>query len=261
MEIKEWRNSTQLTRFHELLKPTNYLQITSNFGWLRLLILFISVLSLSGFLLATMITCTDNQQGENYRIIYIHVPSAWMAMLLYLLLAINSIIFLLYRHPMSTFIIDSLSKTGIIYTGITLFTGSLWAFPMWGTFWVWDARLTSVLILFFLYLVHKIILISSQHTQMNIEKRYKIASIVSIIGFINLPIIKYSVDWWSTLHQGSSITQYQTQMHLTVLTPLLITFSLFLLMTVVITLYDMRQKIIRNTIRSNRLRDPSINHI
>jgi heme exporter protein C len=143
----------------------------------------------------------DYQQGEAVRIIYIHVPAAWMAMFIYTCIALASASALIWRHPLGDLIARASSPLGAGFAFIALVTGSLWGRPMWGTYWVWDARLTSMLILFFLYLGHMALLNAFDDQ----SRGNKAAAILAIIGFINVPIIKFSVDWWSTLHQGESI--------------------------------------------------------
>jgi heme exporter protein C len=143
----------------------------------------------------------DYQQGNAVLIMYIHVPAAWMALIIYTLMALFNIFGFIYKNPFFYLISRSIALIGAAFTLITLATGSLWGKPIWGTYWVWDARLTSVLILFFLYLGY-IILVNSFD---DIRKGEKIAAIISIIGFINIPIIKFSVEYFNSLHQGASI--------------------------------------------------------
>ncbi|TAH34724.1 MAG: heme ABC transporter permease [Alphaproteobacteria bacterium] len=144
----------------------------------------------------------DYLQGDAMRIMYVHVPSAWMAMMVYAGMALCSAGFLIWRHPVADFIARGASPVGACFTVCALITGMLWGKPAWGAAWVWDARLTSVLILFFLYVGHMILLQSFD----DMQKSSKFGAILAIIGAINLPIIKYSVDWWNTLHQTSSIS-------------------------------------------------------
>ena len=143
----------------------------------------------------------DYQQGDAVRIMYVHVPSAWLASGLYLSLAISCIFYLVWKHPLADIISRSIAPIGALFSLLTLITGSLWGKPMWGTWWVWDARLTSMLILFFFY-VGYILLSNAFERKIDGSKS---AAVLAIIGVINLPIIKFSVDWWHTLHQPSSI--------------------------------------------------------
>lgn len=187
---------------------------------------------------------TDVQQGDYYKIIYLHVPSAWMCLLVYTILTLLSLIFILTIHPLLTITIKSLSQIGTLFTAITLVSGSLWGYPMWGAFWVWDARLTSVLILFFIYLIHMIV-ITKQPEQI---KNHKVGAFIAIVGFLNIPIIKYSVEWWTTLHQGPSISQFKTTMDPDILQLLLLVFILFLLLTTIITFYNIKREILEKRI-------------
>jgi heme exporter protein C len=143
----------------------------------------------------------DYQQSNAVKIMYIHVPAAWMALLVYTLMAIFNISAFIWKNPFFYLISKSIAGIGAVFTFVTLVTGSIWGKPIWGTWWVWDARLTSVLILFFLYLGYIILLDSFDDR----EKGEKIAAIISIIGFINVPIIKFSVEYWNSLHQRASI--------------------------------------------------------
>nr|YP_007890585.1 ABC transporter subunit C [Histiona aroides]AGH24079.1 ABC transporter subunit C [Histiona aroides] len=222
----------------QLTKPGYFLK-TSNFI-IPLLLTIGSFLFIYGIYIGLMATETDVQQGENYRIVYIHVPAAWVCMLLYLMLTISSALYLIYKHPLTVIISESISKTGALFTFITLVTGSLWGFPTWGTFWVWDARLTSVFILLLLYVGHIAIIINKNTN----EKSHKIGAILAIVGFINIPIIKYSVDWWTTLHQGASVTQFKTSIDPTILYPMLIVFISFLVYSLYIVSCNIKRDIL-----------------
>lgn len=229
---------TNKNEYVQLTKP-GYLMKISSF-LIPILFFTGSLLFIYGLYLGILTTETDTQQGENYRIVYIHVPAAWVCMLLYLMLTASSTLYLIYKHPLTIIVSESISKTGALFTFITLVTGSLWGFPTWGTFWVWDARLTSVFILFLLYIGH-IAIIMSNNTN---EKTHKIAAIVAIIGFINIPIIKYSVDWWTTLHQGASVTQFKTSIDATILYPMLIVFISFIIYSLYIAACNIKRDIL-----------------
>ncbi len=144
---------------------------------------------------------TDYQQGETVRIMYIHVPAAWMALFAYVTVAGASGAALIWRHPVADLVARAASPAGAAFALICLTTGSLWGKPMWGTWWVWDARLTSMLILFFLYLGHMALLNAFEDP----ERGGKAAAVLALVGVINVPIIKFSVDWWNTLHQPASV--------------------------------------------------------
>jgi heme exporter protein C len=132
---------------------------------------------------------------------YVHVPSAWLASFLYFSLAISCVFYLVWKHPLADLVSSSIAPIGALFSALTLFTGSLWGKPMWGTWWVWDARLTSMLVLFFFYLGY---ILLSNAFERKIDGS-KTASVLAIVGLINLPIVKFSVDWWHTLHQPASI--------------------------------------------------------
>ena len=159
------------------------------------------ILLIAGLYLGLFVAPPDYQQGESVRIMYIHVPAAWMAMFVYGCLALASAVALIWRHPLADLAAQAASPIGACFTFIALVTGSLWGKPMWGTWWVWDARLTSVLVLFFLYLGH----IALAHGFDDPTRGARAAAILALVGFVNVPIIKFSVDWWSTLHQPASV--------------------------------------------------------
>jgi heme exporter protein C len=174
---------------------------------------------IAGLYLALIKSPADYQQGTMVRVMYIHVPSAWLAMMCYGLIAIMSFGYIVWRNPVCYIIAREIAPIGAIFTAICLITGSIWGYPTWGTWWVWDARLTSVLILFFLYLGF-MAMSGSFHSD---EKEAKSASILALVGAVNLPIIKYSVDWWNTLHQPASVFRLQgSAIHAEMLKPLLV---------------------------------------
>lgn len=180
-------NPARFNRFTDRISP---------FLWVFMLI-FISI----GLILAIFQSPEDYQQGDSARIMYIHIPSAWMAMSTYFLIALCGIFTLIWKHPLASLAGKAAAPLGALFTILTLITGMLWGKPMWGTYWVWDARLTSVLILLFLYLGYIALWQALNHD----ERAEKITALLAIIGIINLPIIKFSVDWWQTLHQPASI--------------------------------------------------------
>lgn len=160
-----------------------------------------AILLTGGFYMALFVAPADYQQGESVRIMYVHVPAAWMAMFVYTNIAIASALSLIWRHPLADLAASASAPIGAAFTFLALVTGSLWGKPMWGTWWVWDARLTSVLILFFLYLGHMAITSAFD----NPARGAKSAAVLALVGFVNVPIIKFSVDWWNTLHQPASV--------------------------------------------------------
>src|SRR5579871_5796455 len=158
-------------------------------------------LILLGLYLALIASPPDYQQGEAVRIMYVHVPSAWMALNVYLFVAAASAVALVWRHPLAEVAARAAAPIGACFTFVCLTTGSLWGRPMWGTWWVWDARLTSVLVLFLLFIGYVALRASIDDE----VKAGRAGAILALVGLINLPIIKFSVDWWNTLHQGESI--------------------------------------------------------
>ena len=157
-----------------------------------------------GLYLGLFVAPTDYQQGEAFRIIYVHVPSAWLSLFAYSVLFASAVIALIWRIKIFEIIAISSAKIGALFTFLALVTGAIWGKPMWGTWWVWDARLTSELILFFIYL--SIILLYNSFD--DYRKGAKAANILAVIGFINIPIIHFSVEWWNTLHQGPSVMKF-----------------------------------------------------
>lgn len=154
-----------------------------------------------GLWLALVQSPADYQQGDAARIMYVHVPAAWMSMFVYLVVAGGSAVALVWRHPLAEVAARAAAPIGACFTAIALITGSIWGKPMWGTWWVWDGRLTSVLILFFLYLGY----IALHDAFDDPNRGARAASILAIVGVVNLPVIKFSVDWWNTLHQPASV--------------------------------------------------------
>jgi len=223
--------------FDWLANPHRFSKLTGNLQ-LPLIILSTTMISL-GLYYGLFDSPKDYQQGDAVRIMYVHVPSAWLASFLYFSLAISCIFYLVWKHPLADLIANAIAPIGLIFSVLTLITGSLWGKPMWGTWWVWDARLTSMLILFFFYL--GFILLSNAFER-KIDGS-KTASVLAIIGLINLPIIKFSVDWWHTLHQPSSILRMDgPSIDKEMLFPLalmMVGFSLFSLYLIIINVKTM----------------------
>ena len=180
---------------------------------------FATVLMLAvGAYMAFFVAPEDYQQGATVRIMFVHVPSAWLSMGGYAMLAVLGASLLVWRHPLAALMARAAAPVGASFAAVCLLTGSLWGRPMWGTYWVWDARLTSMLLLFFLYLGH----IALSRAYDSPERGDRAAAILALIGVINLPIIKFSVDWWNTLHQPASITRLDAPaIHNSILVPLL----------------------------------------
>ena len=160
------------------------------------------LLCAAGLYVGFAIAPTDFQQGEVYRIIFIHVPAAWMAMFIYLVMAGYAVLTLVWRSRLSAMMSRALAPTGAIMAAIALFTGAIWGRPTWGTWWVWDARLTSTLILLFLYLGYMALVSAIEDTQ----RADRAGALLLLVGVVNIPIIYFSVRWWNTLHQGASVS-------------------------------------------------------
>ena len=199
------------------------------------------VFMLAGLYWGLLVAPADYQQGESYRIIYVHVPSAWMSMFVYAVMAAAGLIALVWRTKLSEIVVSECSVIGAMFTALALITGMLWGKPTWGTYWQWDARLTSELILLFLYF--GIIAIHSVIEEPRTAAR--VASILAIIGVINIPIIHYSVTWWSSLHQPNmQLVSKSPSVHPTMLYPLLVMAIAFQLYFVSLLFIRMRNEIL-----------------
>jgi len=205
------------------------------------------ILLVAGLYLGLFVAPPDYQQGESVRIMYVHVPAAWMAMFVYACLALASAVALIWRHPLADLAAQAASPIGACFTFIALVTGSLWGKPMWGTWWVWDARLTSVLVLFFLYLGH----IALAHGFDDPTRGARASAILALVGFVNVPIIKFSVDWWSTLHQPASVLRLGgSTIDGSMLRPLLLMGVAFTLLFVCLLLVRMKAALLAARLRA-----------
>ncbi len=203
-----------------------------------------------GLTLALFVAPPAAQQGEAVRIMDVHVPSAWMALFVYLVVAASSAVSLIWKHPLADLVAKAASPVGAAFTVIALVTGSLWGKPMWNTYWVWDARLTSVLILLFLYLGHMALINAFDDT----SRGSRAAAILALVGVVNLPIIKFSVEWWSTLHQPASVLRLDgPTIHPSMLWPLIVMALAFKLYFVSVLILRVRGEIAARKLRSVRL--------
>ena len=207
-------------------------------------------LTLIGLYYALLLAPPDYQQGEAYRIMFVHVPAAWMALMIYAMMAVASIVAIIWRHPLAEISARAAAPIGAVFTAIALITGSVWGKPMWGTYWVWDARLTSVLILFFLYVGYVAL-----HDAFDDPARgARAAAILCLVGSVNLPIIKFSVEWWNTLHQPASIMRVDgPAIHSSMLTPLLVMWGAYLCFFVAVHILRTRAELTDRKIRNLRL--------
>ena len=186
--------------FHQFASPKSYFAIANMFVKPVLVLFFL--LYTGALVWGLFFAPPDAVQGDSYRIIYMHVPASFMAQILFVVMAVTSAVFLIWKLKLAAYVSKSIAPIGAIVTFFALFSGSIWGIPTWGTWWQWDARITSTLILFIMYLG----LISLHASFENKDKADKFFSVLVLIGVVNIPIIKKSVDWWSTLHQSASIT-------------------------------------------------------
>ncbi len=205
------------SRLHAFANPARFLRLA------RRLLPWVAALATlcigAGAVWGLVFAPPDYQQGDSVRIMYVHVPAAWMALFAYLCMAASSAAALIWRHPLGHILARAAAPIGAAFTVLALATGSLWGKPMWGAWWVWDARLTSVLVLLFLYLGY----IALANAFDDPGRGAKAAAILAIVGVVNLPIIKFSVDWWNTLHQPASIlVRSGPTIHAAMLAPLLL---------------------------------------
>jgi len=202
---------------------------------------FIIVL-LIGLFEALILSPEDYKQSDSVRIMYVHVPSAWISLGIFSLISILSFGILIFKNKNFSLIAKSLAPSGLLFNIIALATGSIWGRPTWGTWWAWDARITSMLLLAIFYLMY----ILSWRVTDNNEKAIKVSSIIAIIGLINVPIIKFSVDWWSTLHQPASVNLLkETTIHSSMLVPLAIMTAAFALFSLLIFLMKYNTELIK----------------
>ena len=203
-----------------------------------------------GLYQAFFVAPEDYQQGATVRIMFIHVPGAWLGMLGWAIMSVAALGTLVWRHPLADVALKTAAPIGAAFTFVCLVTGALWGRPMWGTYWVWDARLTSVLVLFLMYLG----LIALWRAIENPARAARAAAVLTLVGAVNLPIIKFSVDWWSTLHQPASVFRVGgSSIHPAILAPLLVMALAFTLLYLTLYLAAMRNEILRRRVRTMRL--------
>ena len=194
-----------------------------------------------GLLFSFYLSPDDYQQGSTVRIMYVHVPSAWLALLTYAIMTLYSILALAFRIPFGFIFNTAVAPIGAVFTLICIISGSLWGKPMWGTWWVWDARLTSVAILFIIYLIIIFMNLSFE----NRIVREKVVAIFILVGSVNLPIVKFSVDWWNTLHQPATISKLsKPNIDPSMMTPLIIMTFAFIMIGIAIAILRIKTEII-----------------
>ncbi len=225
-----------------LANPANFMRLSGRvLPWLAGL----SVVMLAVGLFLSFTSPPDYQQGETVKIMFVHVPAAWIASLAYVVMTASALGTLVWRHPLAEAAQKAVVPLGAAFTFVCLVTGSLWGKPMWGTYWVWDARLTSMLVLFITYLG----LLALWHTIEEPGRAARAASVLTLVGAIDLPIVKFSVDWWNTLHQGSIFKATGSTVDRSILAPLMAMALAFTLGFVTLHLASIRNEVLRRRLR------------
>jgi heme exporter protein C len=229
----------------DLANPTRFLNFTERaLPWLTAATVFAFAVGIGQ---ALFVAPDDYQQGATVKIMFIHVPSAWLGMFCWGLMSVAALGTLVWRHPLADVAAKTAAPIGAAFTFLCLFTGSMWGRPMWGTYWQWDARLTSVLVMFIMYLG----LIALWRSVEDPTRAGRAAAILTLVGAINLPIIKFSVDWWNTLHQPASVFRLGgPTIHPSILAPLFAMTIAFTLLFLTLHLAAMRNEILRRRVRS-----------
>ncbi len=222
-----------------IFKPRTFFNLAStSIFWLKIIFIFSIIIGLG---LALVFSPIDYLQKDTVRIMYVHVPSSWISLLIFLIIGICSFVSLIFRVKVFSVYAKSVAPIGLIFSLISVVTGSLWGFPTWGTFWSWDGRLTSMFILVLTYILY--VLLWSFIKDYNSAE--KITNIVGVVGLINIPVVKFSVAWWNSLHQQSSITLTAAPtIHSSMLAPLLIMFFSFSILSLIIFLIRYKYEII-----------------
>jgi heme exporter protein C len=235
----------------DLANPSRFLKLANRaIPWLA----GVTVIAFAFGINQAMVAPDDYQQGATVKIMYLHVPSAWLGMLCWGLMTLAALGTLVWRHPLADVTAKAAAPIGAAFTLLCLITGSLWGRPEWGTYWVWDARLTSELILFLLYLG----VIALWRTVDDPSRAARAVAILTLVGAVDLPIIKFSVDWWNTLHQGASVFRIGgSTIYPTILLPLFLMALAFTLLFVTLVVAAMRNEIMRRRVRTLRLMQAS----
>jgi heme exporter protein C len=228
----------------DLANPTRFLALVDRLTpWLAAAAAIVFAIGLHGVIAAP----DDYQQGATVKIMFIHVPAAWLAMGCWTLMSIAALGTLVWRHPLADVAAKAAAPLGCAFTAMCLITGMLWGRPMWGAYWVWDGRLTSVLLLLLMYLG----VIALWRTIDDPARAARAAAVLTLVGAVNLPIIKFSVDWWATLHQPASVMRLGAPtVHASILTPLLVMAAAYLLLFVTLHLAAMRNELMRRRVRT-----------
>ena len=236
--------SVTIRSFADLANPTRFLALA---GKLVPILASLSAAFLAVGLYMAFAAPEDFQQGITVRIMYIHVPFAWLAMMCYTIMAVSALGTLVWRHPLADVALKTAAPIGATFTALALVTGSIWGKPMWGTWWVWDARLTSVFVLLLMYLG----IIALTRALDDPARSARAAAVLTLVGFINIPIIKFSVEWWNTLHQPASVFRLDgPTIHPSLLWPLIVMALGFTLMFFTLHMMAMRNEILRRRVRA-----------
>ena len=236
--------SATIRSFADLANPTRFLALA---GKLVPILASLTAVILAVGLYMAFAAPEDFQQGITVRIMYIHVPFAWLAMMCYTIMAVSALGTLVWRHPLADVALKTAAPIGATFTALALVTGSIWGKPMWGTWWVWDARLTSVFVLLLMYLG----IIALTRALDDPTRSARAAAVLTLVGFINIPIIKFSVEWWNTLHQPASVFRLDgPTIHPSLLWPLIVMALGFTLMFFTLHMMAMRNEILRRRVRA-----------
>ena len=233
---------------HFFANPARFLRFARRiFPWVAVL----AVASIAAALvLGLWVVPPDYRQGDAYRIIFVHVPASWMALMIYVIIALASAAGFIWRHPLADLVAKSSAPIGACFTFISLVTGSLWGAPMWGTWWVWYARVTSMLVLLFLYLGY----IALNGAYDDPTKGARASAILALVGIVNIPIIKFSADWWNTLHQPATLSKFdRPSMDASMIAPLLLMVIGFIAYYLAVLIIRLRSEIAARRIRNLRL--------
>lgn len=240
--------------YHRLGSPKWFYEITEK--WIPWLIGLSAIAGVVGLVWGLAYAPADYQQGNSFRIIYIHVPAAILAQSAYMMMAVAGAVFLIWRMKMAAWVAKTIAPIGASFCLIALLTGAIWGKPTWGTWWVWDARLTSMLLLLFLYFG----VMAIQQAMESEESGHKAAAILSLVGLVNIPIIKYSVEWWNTLHQPATLKLTEkpsmaTEMLIPLLIMIVATYAFFALLVILrtrneILLHERKRKWVKQILES-----------
>jgi heme exporter protein C len=234
------------TRWIDLANPTRFLDLSGRvLPWLA----GAALLAVAAGIAMGFAAPEDYQQGITVRIMYIHVPFAWISMMCYMVMAAAALGTLVWKHPLADVALKAAAPIGAMFTALALATGSIWGRPMWGTWWVWDGRLTSVFVLFLMYLG----ILALTRALDDPARAARAAAVVTLVGVINIPIIKFSVEWWNTLHQPASVLRLDgPTIHASLLWPLLVSALGFMLLFFTLHLMAMRAEILRRRVSAMR---------